>query len=78
VFTPRPQAPETVSVAPDGTIRLSRLPEYPITVVCKTEQELAKEITALLKQHVYVNPFVSVRAVEQRSQSFAVIGAVVK
>jgi polysaccharide biosynthesis/export protein len=77
VFTTQPRFAETVSVAPDGTIRLSRIPD-PISVVCKTEQELASEITELYKRHVFKNPFVSVRAVEQRSQAVAVIGAVVK
>lgn len=73
-----PELSLTTNVAPDGTIRLPRLDNFPITVVCKTEQELQKEITALYKTHVLRNPFVNVRAVEQRSQSFAVIGAVVK
>ncbi|HEX8733834.1 MAG TPA: SLBB domain-containing protein [Pyrinomonadaceae bacterium] len=66
----------TFNVSPQGTIRLPRLPE-PIVVVCKTEQELASEIEEKHKT-ILKNPFVTVRAVEQRSQSFAVIGAVEK
>jgi polysaccharide export outer membrane protein len=66
----------TFNVSPDGTIRLPRL-EEPISVVCKTERELAEEIAEKHKG-ILRNPFVNVRAVEQRSQSFAVIGAVEK
>lgn len=66
----------TFNVSPDGTIRLPRLDE-PIIVVCKTERELAEEIAQKHKS-ILKNPFVNVRAVEQRSQSFAVIGAVEK
>jgi len=66
----------TFNVSSDGTIRLPRLDE-PIYVVCKTERELAEEIAQKHKT-ILKNPFVNVRAVEQRSQSFAVIGAVEK
>jgi polysaccharide biosynthesis/export protein len=66
----------TFNVSPDGTIRLPRLDE-PIVVVCKTERQLADEIAEKHKT-ILKNPFVNVRAVEQRSQSFAVIGAVEK
>lgn len=66
----------TFNVSPEGTIRLPRLDE-PIVVVCKTERELADEIAAKHKT-ILRNPFVNVRAVDQRSQSFAVIGAVEK
>lgn len=66
----------TFNVSSDGTIRLPRLDE-PIFVVCKTERELAEEIAQKHKT-ILRNPFVNVRAVEQRSQSFAVIGAVEK
>lgn len=76
VFTTQPRIAQTVNVSPDGTIRLPRL-ESAVSVICKTEYELAEEIKERYKK-IYVNPFVNVRAVEQRSQSFAVIGAVEK
>ncbi|MDQ3799082.1 MAG: polysaccharide export protein [Acidobacteriota bacterium] len=66
----------TFNVSPQGTIRLPRLDE-PIRVVCKTEQELQQEIAEKHKT-ILRNPFVNVRVVDQRSQSFAVIGAVEK
>lgn len=65
-----------VNVNPDGTIMMPRI-DRPIIAVCKTETELKKEIETLYKSYLR-NPFVSVRAVEQRSQPFAVIGAVEK
>ncbi len=67
---------QTVSVNPDGTIRLFRI-DNPIVAVCKTERELAYTIETLYKNHLR-NPQVNVRAIEQRSQPFAVIGAVQK
>ncbi len=51
--------------------------EKPIIAVCKTERELGETIGTLYKTYLR-NPFVTVRAVEQRSQPFAVIGAVEK
>ncbi|HEY0047912.1 MAG TPA: polysaccharide biosynthesis/export family protein [Pyrinomonadaceae bacterium] len=66
----------TFNISPQGTIRLPRLNE-PISVVCKTEQELQDEIAEKHKT-ILKNPFVNVRVVDQRSQSFAVIGAVEK
>jgi Periplasmic protein involved in polysaccharide export len=73
-----PELSLTVNVAPDGTIRLPRIDDTTIPVVCKTERELANDIAKLYKERLLKNPFVNVRAVEQRSQSFAVIGAVEK
>jgi polysaccharide biosynthesis/export protein len=67
---------QTVSVNSDGTIMLPRL-DRPIIAVCKTERELAEVITALYKTYLK-NPYVNVRAIDQRSQPFAVIGAVEK
>ena len=67
----------TVSVNPNGMIYLPRL-ETPIQAVCKTERELAVEIAAELKKNLLKNPFVDVRAVDQKSQAFGVIGAVEK
>ncbi len=71
-----PELSQTVSVGSDGTIMMPRI-DVPIVAVCKTERELASLITALYKSYLR-SPFVSVRAVEQRSQPFAVIGAVTK
>lgn len=72
---PELSAPAT-SVSPDGTIFLPRI-KQPIVAVCKTESELREIITAHLKT-VLKDPFVNVRAVDQRSQPFAVVGAVQK
>lgn len=71
-----PELSQTVSVNPDGTIRLFRI-DNPVVAVCKTERELAYTIETLYKNHLRT-PRVNVRAVEQRSQPFAVIGAVQK
>lgn len=67
---------QTVSVNPDGTIRLFKI-NNPIVAVCKTERELAFVIESLYKNYLRT-PQVNVRAIEQRSQPFAVIGAVEK
>ncbi len=72
----RPELSQTVSVNPDGTIRLFRI-DNPVVAVCKTERELAYTIETLYKNHLRT-PRVNVRAVEQRSQPFAVMGAVQK
>ena len=66
-----------VNVNTDGTISLPRL-EQPVVAVCKTERELQNLITSLYKNSLLRNPFVNVRVVEQRSQPFAVMGAVNK
>lgn len=65
------------SVNPDGTIKLFRL-DKPIIAVCKTENELREEIAAAYRENYLRDPYVNVRAVDQKSQSFAVIGAVQK
>ena len=67
---------QIVNVSPDGTIILPRI-NQPIVAVCKTERELSDSITNYYKSFLR-NPFVNVRVVEQRSQPFAVIGAVEK
>lgn len=69
-----PELTQIVNVGPDGTIKLFRI-NSPIAAVCKTERELAAEITEHYKTYLR-NPFVNVRVVEQKSQYFAVIGAV--
>jgi polysaccharide export outer membrane protein len=67
---------QRVSINSDGTILLNRATK-PITAVCRTEQELAKDI-----QKDYVsflkNPVVTVTAIEKKSQSYGVIGSVEK
>lgn len=72
-----PDLTQRVSVNTNGTINLFRLSE-PVAAVCKTESELADEIAAAYQKDYLKNPQVRVVAVEQRSQSFAVIGAVEK
>jgi polysaccharide export outer membrane protein len=71
-----PELSQTVAVNPDGTIYLPRI-DTPIIAACKTERELKDNITALYKNYLR-NPFVNVRVSDQRSQGFAVIGAVQK
>jgi polysaccharide export outer membrane protein len=71
-----PELSQTVSVGQDGRIYLPRIKD-PIVAVCKTDRELAQLITELYKNYLRT-PFVNVRTVEQRSQPFAVIGAVNK
>ncbi len=61
----------------DGTILLPRM-EKSIVAVCKTERELGEAIATIYRASILQNPFVNVRVVDQRSQSFAVIGAVEK
>jgi polysaccharide biosynthesis/export protein len=71
-----PELTQKVSVNPDGTIFLFRA-DKPIAAICKTERELAtviaKEYLSFLKK-----PEVNVVAIEQKSQSLGVIGAVEK
>lgn len=71
-----PEFSQKVDVGQDGTIRLPKITE-PIVAVCKTERELSDEITAKYAKYLRT-PFVTVRAADQKSQSFAVIGAVEK
>lgn len=71
-----PELSQMVNVSPDGTILMPKI-DQPIIAVCKTERELQATIGTLYKNYLK-NPFVNVRAVEQRSQPFAVIGAVEK
>ncbi len=72
-----PELSQTVDVNSNGTINLFRLPE-PIVAVCKTERELANAVADAYRKDYLRNPEVNVFAVEQRSQAFAVIGAVGK
>lgn len=73
----RPELTQTVDVNPNGTINLFRLAD-PVVAVCKTEGELANDIADAYKKDYLRNPEVKVLVAEQRSQAFAVIGAVVK
>ena len=73
----QPGLSQRVNVNSDGTIHLYRLKE-PVVAVCKTERELADDIAAAYSKEYLRNPEVNVVAVEQRSQSFAIIGAVKK
>lgn len=72
-----PELTQAVEVNPNGTISLFRLAE-PIIAVCKTEFELANDIADAYRKDYLRNPEVKVSVSEQRSQSFAVIGAVSK
>jgi len=71
-----PELSQVVNVSPDGTIYMPKI-DKPIIAVCKTERELIETVVTLYKSYLK-NPFVTVRAVERRSQPFAVIGAVEK
>ncbi len=68
-----PELSQVMSISPDGTIFMPRI-DQPIVAVCKTERELKQTIENLYKSYLR-NPFVNVRAVDQKSQPFAVIGA---
>lgn len=72
-----PNLTQRVSVGPNGTILLFRL-DKPITAVCKSERELAADITEAYREKFIRDPQVTVVVAEQKSQSFAVIGAVEK
>jgi len=72
-----PELNKRVSVEANGTIALFRL-DAPIVAVCKTESELANDIAKAYEKDYLRNPEVSVNAVEQKSQSLGVIGAVEK
>ena len=72
-----PELTQRVGVNSNGTISLFRLSE-PITAVCRTVRELASDIAAAYRKDYLRNPEVNVVAIEQRSQAFAVIGAVEK
>ena len=71
-----PELSQVININPDGTIRMPRVKD-PIIAACKTEGELENTITAHYKSYLK-DPFVRVKAVDQRSQPFAVVGAVEK
>jgi polysaccharide export outer membrane protein len=70
-----PELTRRVNVNPNGTISLFRLDD-PIIAICKTEDELAQDIQKAYAKDYLRDPQVGVVAVEQKSQSIAVIGAV--
>jgi len=72
-----PELNRRSQVNPDGTINLFRL-EQPIMAVCKTENELAADIAKAYEKDYLRNPEVSVTAVERKSQTVYVVGAVNK
>ncbi len=72
-----PELAQRVSVNSNGTINLFRIPS-PIVAVCKTEEELGNDVEAAYRKDYLKNPEVKVVAAEQRSQAYAVIGAVEK
>src|SRR5690606_35568408 len=73
----QPKLTQRVTVNPNGTINLFRLPD-PVVAVCKTERELFDAIAAAYEKDYLRDPQVNVVVAEQRSQSFAVIGSVEK
>jgi len=73
-----PDLVQRVAVGSTGTITLFRMPE-PIVAVCKTANQLAKDIAKAYVDAKYLrDPQINVMVAEQKSQSFAVIGAVEK
>ncbi|MEJ7623116.1 MAG: SLBB domain-containing protein [Pyrinomonadaceae bacterium] len=72
-----PELNQKVAVNANGTIVLFRI-EKPVVAVCKTERELADEISAAYTEKVLKNALVNVVVSEQKSQPVAVIGAVEK
>lgn len=72
-----PELAQSVNVNSNGTINLFRIPT-PIVAVCKTERELGDDVAEAYRKDYLRNPEVNVVAAEQRSQAFAVIGAVEK
>lgn len=72
-----PNLTQRVPVSPNGSIVLFRL-DKPVIAVCKTERELAAEISNAYKEKFIRDPQVTVVVAEQKSQSLAVLGAVEK
>ncbi|MBK8467155.1 MAG: SLBB domain-containing protein [Chloracidobacterium sp.] len=72
-----PELNQRIAVGPLGTIALFKL-EKPVTAVCKTARELANDIEIAYKEKYLRDPDIQVMVLEQKSRSFAVIGAVEK
>lgn len=73
----QPQLNQRVAVGPLGTIALFKL-EKPVVAVCKTARELANDIESAYGEKYLRDPDIQVMVLEQKSRSFAVIGAVEK
>jgi len=71
-----PELTQRVPVSQNGTISLFRL-EKPVTAICRTESELAKDIEDAYREKYLRDPQVKVMA-EQKSQPIGVMGAVEK
>ncbi|MBK6590634.1 MAG: SLBB domain-containing protein [Acidobacteria bacterium] len=72
-----PDLNQTVPVRQNGTIELFRI-EKPLVAVCKTELELANDITAAYKEKYLRNPSIRVSVTQQMSQPVMVLGFVEK
>lgn len=72
-----PDLNQTVPVRQNGTIELFRI-EKPLVAVCKTELELASDITAAYKEKYLRNPSIKVSVTQQMSQPVMVLGFVEK
>ena len=72
-----PELSQRVPVNPNGTILLYRL-DKPIVAICKTDAELATEISDAYEEKLLRDAQVRVNVAEQKSQSIAVIGAIEK
>lgn len=70
-----PDLSQRAPVSPAGTITLFRL-DAPIVAVCKSELELAAEISAAYKKKFIKDPQVKVVVADQKSQAVGVMGAV--
>ncbi len=66
---------QKVAVSPVGTIALFGL-DHPVIAVCKTEEELAKDIVSAYTESYLKRAQVNVIVTERKSQSVAVIGAI--
>jgi polysaccharide export outer membrane protein len=67
----------SVSLDDSGMFRMPRI-DKSIVAICKTELELANEITELYRESYLRDPFVTVNVKERNSQPLSVIGAVQK
>ncbi|MFZ1701759.1 MAG: polysaccharide biosynthesis/export family protein [Pyrinomonadaceae bacterium] len=70
-----PDLSQRAPVSSTGTITLFRL-DAPIVAVCKSEMELAAEISAAYKKKFIKDPEVTVVVADQKSQAVGVMGAV--
>lgn len=66
---------QKITVGRTGSIFVPRI-DQPVSVICKTGQQVAEEIMTAYKKDFLRDPFVSVEVIEQKSQGVSVIGAV--